>query len=172
MFFPVCCRVSQVTFAYAYFTYPECYERSVLCLIKLNQISILGRRAVISGELDKAIELYDKCEQSPIDWIQVYHLCYWEKMWCYAMLLNWEQAASFANVSSYFHSFFRQGLIFRPKFNPSVQNLMNCKIFRNYSKKASGLALYLVINIYRSSLCLTQNQPTWKALPLKFLNTN
>ncbi|KAL5250862.1 hypothetical protein ACHWQZ_G016564 [Mnemiopsis leidyi] len=56
-----------------------------------------GRRAVISGELDKAIELYDKCEQSPIDWIQVYHLCYWEKMWCYAMLLNWEQAASLAN---------------------------------------------------------------------------
>ncbi|XP_063686931.1 tetratricopeptide repeat protein 39B-like [Bolinopsis microptera] len=56
-----------------------------------------GRREVISGELEKALEKYELCEQSPIDWIQVYHLCYWEKMWCHAMLLQWDQAAHFAN---------------------------------------------------------------------------
>ena len=34
-------------------------------------ISPAGRRAVISGELEEAIVLFEKCEQSPIDWIQV-----------------------------------------------------------------------------------------------------
>lgn len=55
-----------------------------------------GRRSVIAGHIHGAIALYDQCEASPIDWVQVYHLCYWEKMFCNAMLLQWDQAAVYA----------------------------------------------------------------------------
>lgn len=56
-----------------------------------------GRKSVISGDLLGAIQLFSQCEAIPLDWIQVYHLCYWEKMWCHAMLLQWDEAAEFSH---------------------------------------------------------------------------
>ena len=60
-----------------------------------------------TGRIDRIGSLFQRAfdglelEPSDSDWIQVYYLCYWEKMWCHAMLLQWDQAAHFAQVTHF-----------------------------------------------------------------------
>lgn len=58
----------------------------------------LGRYHQMQGELDNAIESYQKCIQAQDDWKQFHSICHWEIMWCYAVQMDWNKAAHYSDL--------------------------------------------------------------------------
>lgn len=58
----------------------------------------LGRYHQMQGELNIAIESYQKCIQAQDDWKQFHSICHWEIMWCYAVQMNWDKAAFYSDL--------------------------------------------------------------------------
>ncbi|KAK4468056.1 hypothetical protein MN116_008231 [Schistosoma mekongi] len=53
---------------------------------------LAGRLEEISGNLNEAIQLFQRSIDSQSDWIHYHHLCYWELIWCYALQADWQKA--------------------------------------------------------------------------------
>ncbi|XP_057299554.1 tetratricopeptide repeat protein 39B-like isoform X1 [Hydractinia symbiolongicarpus] len=82
------------------------YSQSVLnvYLEKFPKSSIFlyfsGRLKQTQGQLNEALELYEKSVSLNIDWQQMHHICYWEMMWCHSFQSNWLKAAEYAEKLS------------------------------------------------------------------------
>ncbi|XP_057299557.1 tetratricopeptide repeat protein 39B-like isoform X4 [Hydractinia symbiolongicarpus] len=59
-----------------------------------------GRLKQTQGQLNEALELYEKSVSLNIDWQQMHHICYWEMMWCHSFQSNWLKAAEYAEKLS------------------------------------------------------------------------
>ncbi|CAK1554906.1 unnamed protein product [Leptosia nina] len=55
-----------------------------------------GRLALLLGKPAEAIEIYKKAANTSGLWPQLIHLAYWETMWAYAMLSQWDMSAEYA----------------------------------------------------------------------------
>lgn len=44
----------------------------------------LGRQKQLTGQIDEAIQAFEKCISSQNEWRQFHNICYWELLWCYA----------------------------------------------------------------------------------------
>lgn len=58
----------------------------------------LGRYHQMQGELDNAIESYEKCIKAQDDWKQFHSICHWEIMWCHAVQMDWDKAAYYSDL--------------------------------------------------------------------------
>lgn len=58
----------------------------------------LGRYHQMEGNLDEAIDTYQRCIESQDDWKQFHSICHWEIMWCHAVQMNWSEAAHYSDL--------------------------------------------------------------------------
>ncbi|TPP67426.1 Tetratricopeptide repeat protein 39B [Fasciola gigantica] len=59
---------------------------------------LAGRSEAVAGDLEKAIETFERATELPVDWPQYRHICYWELMWCYALRADWMKAVQCAET--------------------------------------------------------------------------
>ena len=45
---------------------------------------------------EQAVEAFTTSLALELPWTQLHHICYWELIWTYAALFNWESSADFA----------------------------------------------------------------------------
>ncbi|XP_064386793.1 tetratricopeptide repeat protein 39A-like isoform X2 [Halichondria panicea] len=57
-----------------------------------------GRISLLHGDIDKAIVCFNEAINVQAQWKQVHHLCWWELMWCYCAKMDWETAATYADM--------------------------------------------------------------------------
>ncbi|RWS06788.1 tetratricopeptide repeat protein 39B-like protein [Dinothrombium tinctorium] len=59
-----------------------------------------ARSLQVLGKPNEAIELYKECINLQCDWKPFHNICYWDLIWCYALIRNWEKAAEYAQLLS------------------------------------------------------------------------
>lgn len=57
-----------------------------------------GRLEFVKGNMEDSIQWYTKSWKSQIVWPQFHHVCFWELMWAYCAIKDWEKAAEFADM--------------------------------------------------------------------------
>lgn len=57
-----------------------------------------GRYHQMHGQLEEAIVVFRKAIEAQNDWVQLHSICHWEIMWCYAVQMDWNQAAYYADL--------------------------------------------------------------------------
>ncbi|RWS01734.1 tetratricopeptide repeat protein 39B-like protein, partial [Dinothrombium tinctorium] len=45
-----------------------------------------------------AVEIYSRCVKLQNEWKQIHNICYWDLCWCHALLCNWKEAATYADL--------------------------------------------------------------------------
>ncbi|TGZ59751.1 hypothetical protein CRM22_008904 [Opisthorchis felineus] len=58
---------------------------------------LLGRYQAITGDLERAIDTFEKATTLPVDWKHYNHMCYWELLWCYALRADWLTAIKYVD---------------------------------------------------------------------------
>jgi tetratricopeptide (TPR) repeat protein len=56
-----------------------------------------GRIELMKGNVDEAAMWFQKVLDIPMDWKQISHLCWWERMWCCWLKADWLEASSYAD---------------------------------------------------------------------------
>ncbi|RWR99154.1 tetratricopeptide repeat protein 39B-like protein, partial [Dinothrombium tinctorium] len=58
----------------------------------------VARIEQLKGNFQKAVEIYSRCVKLQNEWKQIHNICYWDLCWCHALLCNWKEAATYADL--------------------------------------------------------------------------
>lgn len=57
-----------------------------------------GRYHQMQGNLEAAIDNFQRCIEAQDEWKQFHAICHWEMMWCYAVQMDWPKAAHYSDL--------------------------------------------------------------------------
>lgn len=111
-----------------------------------------GRLEFTRGNFEEAVDWYIRSWKSQSLWPQFHHLCFWELMWSYCCLQNWNEAVRYAD---YLHKnsnwsltiyYYQRAVIFlmvEPHLSPEGRQLVDSLMMQvpKYKQRIAGKSL-------------------------------